>query len=1178
MKTPRQLIKLFFGTLLFTFLTVVLSAYIFANTFLKHYLLSELSRVFPAELKVGYLASDLFSYISIKNVSFKSEPGKTRKSPADNTAEVTFESLSLNGSIFDIISKKSDLILNFKGLDIKLKSDGRKLYFPDNLGINEIDITSAGGSALLNFFKIIVLKDCNITVEIYNAGFGELIKTLSLNKLSANMRLTDREKLKFIINSGFEFNDEIIKVENIFYDGALNIKDMVLSGKLSVNEGGAPNSIIFKNSPVDFDAKFSGNYDFTLFLSKLDRKVSDYLSGRADFKISSGSLTARAPFYSPLTLSAINGGLEFDPAASKLSLKDFSARAFNSHIDIIGGVNLASQEVNLSFKSKEFIAPFGVKNFETIEIALSPEISVTANYKTGLGTMVSTAPRLNIVNFKRKILAVLNDATAEVAIDAAKNIFKLERFGCSLKSGNMSAALNYDISSEFMDGTCEARGIEIADIQDLLRHFGVIIDGRINLKKINAGYRLDLKNLKNSSVKGACDIAGYSLLSKDFSVKEFDYEYKNGTVYFNKITFDSPHAGRTNAASGSYDTAGGSFSFASKDFLADLSGAGKNWSGLYAVNINCEGSHKKYNLDFKANIKQIKYNSKPVSFSNLSGRIIKSGDGYVLENITLDDDIKVKKGSIDKNYNFNLEASLYEVSVSRIKNFSANEKLSALSGYITAKINASGNLYDLDKITTSAEINKLALTYDKIKIGNNSVIKIKNQKTKLEFESFNASVNGHSVKIDGFADYAGSGEVAVKLKLEDTDLKMMKLYAGDYIEDISGRFGVEGKLNGSLSDFKFNGSASADAKNIKIKGLDMPIEEFSVSLESKNYDITVKKGSMKFAGTDWEIGGKAIINYKESPLFLDLAFECKKLKLDLKEKGIIEGASKLGLKGEITKPRLYGSCRISKAKIELDSAMFKTKKEPVKVGPVELDIIIFADKNVWLSNNFINAELKGKFNIKTVKENLAYTGDIAAVRGVVNFNGHEFKIDNGKLQFNDNPAFDPLFNIDAHTNIDIFKIMLRISGSTSKPLFTLSSQPALTQPEITALLTTGRAQNDMNSKEAASMPAKMYADYQKEKALGGIKKSLQKGLDLDELSVKTSGTDEKGRRIDNSVTVGKYVNDKLFVNYTETKEQDNANKVKSYKFNYKLNKNTDLDIKESNADGSSVGVKVKRDF
>ncbi|EKD69735.1 MAG: hypothetical protein ACD_47C00017G0001, partial [uncultured bacterium] len=89
--------------------------------------------------------------------------------------------------------------------------------------------------------------------------------------------------------------------------------------------------------------------------------------------------------------------------------------------------------------------------------------------------------------------------------------------------------------------------------------------------------------------------------------------------------------------------------------------------------------------------------------------------------------------------------------------------------------------------------------------------------------------------------------------------------------------------------------------------------------------------------------------------------------------------------------------------------MLKTKTEPVKVGPVELDIIIFADKNVWLSNNFINAELKGKFNIKTVKETLAYTGDIATVRGVVNFNGHEFQIDNGKLQFNDNPAFDPLF-------------------------------------------------------------------------------------------------------------------------------------------------------------------------
>ena len=1178
MKTPGQLIKLFFGTLAFTFLTVVLSAYIFANTFLKHYLLSELGKVFPAELKVGYLATDLFSYVSMKNVSFKNDPGGTSKSAANNTSEVIFESLSLNGSIFDLISQKPELALNFKGLDIKLKSDGRKIYFPDSLGINEIDFAAAGKSDLLNIFKVMVFKECNITLEIYNAGFNGLIKTISFNKFSANMRLANKEKLKFSIISAFDFNDEIIKLEKISYEGWLDIDELILTGKLSFNDNGGSNSVVFKNSPVNFDAKFSGSYDFILFLSKLDRKISDCLSGRADFKISAGSLNARVPFYGPLTLSAINGGLEFDPAASKLVLKDFSARAFNSHIDISGGADLASHELNLSFKSKEFIAPLCVKEFETLEIALSPDVSVGINYKTGCGKLTLSAPRINIVNFKRKILAVLNQAAAEAAIDTANAVFKLESFGCSLKSGKLSAAFNYNISADFIDGTCEAGGIEISGIEDLLRHFGVIIDSRINLKNINAGFHLDFKNFKNSSVKGVCDISGYNLFSKNFSVKGFDYEYKNGQINFNKINFDSPRAGRNNVAAGSYNAASGDFSFVAKDFLADFSNAGKNWSGLYAVNINCAGGPKKYNLDFKANVGQIKYNSKPVNFSTLAGRVVKNSDSYILENISLDDDIKVKKGVIDKNYDFNIDASLYEVSVSRFKNFMASDKFLALSGFITAKINAAGNLYELDKIATAAEVSKLALSYDRIKIANNSVIKIKNQKTRLELASFNALVNGHSVKIDGFADYAGLGEVAVKVKLEDTDLKMLKLYAGDYIDDISGRFGIEGKLSGSLSDIKFDGSAFAEAKNIKIKGLDMPVNEFNISIESKNYDITVKKGFMKLAGTDWEIGGKALINYKESPLFLDLSFESKNFKLDLKERGSVEGASKLGLKGEITKPRLYGSCRVGKAKIELDSAMFKTKKEPVKVGPVELDIIIFADKNVWLSNNFINAELKGKFNVKTVKENLAYTGDIAAVRGVVNFNGHEFKIDSGKLQFNDNPAFDPLFNIDAHTNIDIFKIMLRISGSTSKPVFTLSSQPALTQPEITALLTTGRAQNDLNSKEAASMPAKMYADYQKEKALGGIKKSLQKGLDLDELLVKTSGTDEKGRRIDNSVTVGKYVNDKLFVNYTETKEQDNAEKVKSYKFNYKLNKNTDLDVKESNADGSSVGIKVKRDF
>ncbi|HPG57072.1 MAG TPA: translocation/assembly module TamB domain-containing protein [Candidatus Wallbacteria bacterium] len=1179
MKTPKQLIKLFFGTLLFTFLTVVLSAYIFANTFLKHYLISELNKIFPADLKAGYIASDLFSFISMKKVSLRNQPGKTITGTAGNTCEVSFDSLSLTGSVFDAIAKKADMALHFSGLKLTLKSDGKKIFFPDCLGINELDINAGGNSAFLNFFKMIKFENCDITVEVYDAGFKELQKSLSLNKFSADMWLADRQNLKFKILSNFEYNDEMVKLENVSYEGALNVNNMVLDGRLKINESTISNSI-FKNSPLIFNAKFSCDYDFTLYISMLGKKISEYLSGQANIKVSGGNVRLKIPFYGEVAFNGAGGAINFNPARSTISFNDFSARAYNSHIDVSGEVDLDGQKIDMTFKSPEFMAPVAVKKFETLEVALSADVRLNGDYGNGRYSIVSAAPKLSVLNFKRKILTSLTDVSGEIIIEPAKNIFKLERFNGAIKNGSMAASFSYDTQADKMSGNAEAKNISIDDFDDLLRHFGIAIDRRLAIKKIDSDFKLDFKDSGKSLIKGAGELSGYSL-ADGVALESFDYEYKTPVLSFAVIRFASPLAGRENTARGSYDVSSGEYSFKSKDFLVDLAHNEKikNLSGMYAVNVSCEGGMKKYKIDFNANIRQLKFNGKPVNFAKLSGRIGKSGDTYSINDIAIDDCITIRNGTIDKNSNFNLDASLYEVSVGQIKNFVAGESFAKLTGTASGKISASGNLYELDKVTTTTELKKIAFAYDKIKINNISGVKIKNHKTRLDFDSFNIAVNGHSVKIDGFVDYAGSGEVALKLKLDDTDLKMLKLYAGEYIDDISGKCDIEGKLNGALSDVKFDGAVGLNAKSVKFKGFSEPVSDFNIQLESKNYDIAVKKGSFKFGGTDWEIGGKAIINYKESPLFLDLIFECKNMKLDIgNQKALVEGSSRLGLKGEITKPRLYGSCRVTKAKIELTQEMFKTKKEPVKVGPVELDIIIFADKNVWLTNNFINAELKGKFNIKTVKENLAYTGDIATVRGVVNFNGHEFQIDNGKLQFNDNPAFDPLFNIDAHTNIDIFKILLQISGSTSKPNFQLSSQPALTQPEITALLTTGRAQNDLNSKEAASMSAKMYADYQKEKVLGGIKKSLKKGLDLDELSVKTSGTDEKGRRIDNSVTVGKYVNDKLFVNYTETKEENNDDKVKSYKFNYKLNKNTDLDIKESNSDGSSVGVKVKRNF
>lgn len=1179
MKTPRQLIKLFFGTLLFTFLTVVLSAYIFANTFLKHHLLGELGKIFPAELKVGYIASDLFSYISMKNVTFRTVPGRTKPSAAGNTCEVSFDSLSLNGSVFDAIAKKADLTLVFKGLNITLKSDGRKIYFPDNLGINELDITAAGNSAFLNFFRAIVFDDCAVTFELYDEQFRELKKSVTLKKFGAKMSLADRANLKFAIASGFEYNDETFRIENINYEGALNVNNMVLDGRLRVAESAVSNSM-FKNSPVVFDAKFSCDYDFTLYLSMLGRRMSDYLAGKANFLVSGGNVRLNVPLLGRLPFNALSGTLCFNPADSRVGLKDFSARAFNSHIDISGEIDLAARKMDLAFDSREFIAPLEIKKFETMEVAMKADVRLIADYGKGLYSVIPAVSNVNIVNLKRKILASLSSVTGEVFVDNSCDTLSLKDFSCGFRSGALSLDCVYDRRAETLSGKVGARSIDFESLEELMKHFGVTADRRLKVKKLAAEFGADVNNMKLSSLKGACELDGYPLVSKDIRIEGFEYQYAAPNIVFNNIRFDTPLAGRPNTASGKYDTAAGTYSFSARDFLADVSKSGylKNFSGLYAVNVDCEGGGGRYRVDFDANIRQVKFNGRPTNFSRLSGALKKDGDHYTLSGVEVDDCVTIKHGTIDKNLNFNMEAGLYEVSVDRVRNFIAGDALAKLSGAVSGKINAAGNLYEPDRVNTSTELKSVSLAYEKIKIKNISSVKIKNHKTRLDFDSFNLAVNGHSVKIDGFVDYAGSGEVSLNLKLDDTDLKVLKLYASEHIEDISGKCDVEGRLSGSPGEVKFDGAVGLNAKNIKLKGVAEPISEFVIQLESRNFDVAVKKGVMKFAGTEWEIGGKAMINYKESPLYLDMFFECKNMKLNFKDKALIEGSSKLGLKGEITHPRLYGSCRVSKAKIELDANLLKTKAEPVRVGPIELDIIIFADKNVWLSNNFINAELKGKFNVKTVKENLAYTGDIAAVRGVVNFNGHEFQIDNGKLQFNDNPAFDPLFNIDAHTNIDVFKIMLRISGSTSKPDFQLSSQPALTQPEITALLTTGRASNDLNSKDAAAMPAKMYADYQKEKILGGLKKSVKKGLDLDELSVKGSGTDEKGRRVDNSVTVGKYVNDKLFVNYTEAKEQNTDAKVKSYKFNYKLNKNTDLDIKESNADGSEVGVKVKRNF
>ena len=1179
MKTPKQLAKYFFGTIVFVFLTVVASIYIFSNTLLNYYLFKDLQNAFPGTLKCGFLSSDLLSYISFKGVTLTNTPKCMTGTPR-NTQEVGLGSFFLEGSVIDAIMGKPNFSLNFSQLDMTLVSDGKNIFFPACSGLAPFCFSSGiYNYNPLGSFRSVSFKDCSIRLVLFDDKFANVQKTITLANFSGSLSPRRGSLVCFNSASTFDYEDEYMRLEKVNFIGLLDIEKMYLSGNATTKNGKISNLSGNAENLLKFDGLYSCNYDFTIFLSKLSGNSSEYLSGNADFTLTSAEVSFSAPSLGATHITGITGTVALNSANLKLGLRNFTGRIGSSEIAATGEIDLHSEKIDLTLSGKglnaSLLTPSLEGNFEaSAQIAGSfaaPRYSAGATAKK-LIFVCKSGEKIGA----SEITAELSSSTSEVSLD---------NLSCSCLGGQIQAAGKISPATMNAAGTIKVSTLRAAAILKEISAINVNRD--FDIKKGVFTFEGKIPDYSAFEVSGTAETTDYNLLSENLIVNSFTFKMKNGVINFPVIAVATENRENKSEISGKYNITTGEYSFNGNKIVINPSAipALKNFarfasrlSGLAALNIGIDGATGWQKIKFGANIEKVKLDSTPFGFDSIRGEISRDGKVYNIGSLKFDDSLTLESGSIDGADNFRLAFNLYEVNISQVKKFVKSEWLSKLSGSLTGSLNVSGNTKAPDSIHASADIRSLDIKYQNLRIKNLSTLKVKSNRTRIDFDNFRLGVNEQPVTVTGFLEFDESKEMGLKVRLDETDLNFLKLYASKAVSEVSGKIDLELALNGTIKEPRFNGFANVTAKTLKLAGVGESFSDIDLKFESRNYEITLKKGVFKFGKSEWEAGGDAKINSGGAPLFLDMTLSCSGFKHELGKQSFLEGNAKLGLKGSALAPRLYGSCKITKGKIELSKEILAAKRENVEVGPVELDVIIFADKNVWISNSFINAELQGKFTLKTNKSKLVYTGEMSAVRGSAIFNNHDFKIVEGKLQFNNDPIFDPLFKINAQTKIDIFKIDLNVSGSTANPDFKLTSQPPLTQPEITALLTTGQAKNSIDSRDAGSVPAKMMMEYQKDQMIGGIKNKVKDALNLDELNVKTSGTTDKGGKIENSVSMGKYLNDKLYVNYTQNREKDVSKPVKHYQFNYKLNPNLDLNVKESNTEGSEMGVKLKKEF
>lgn len=382
----------------------------------------------------------------------------------------------------------------------------------------------------------------------------------------------------------------------------------------------------------------------------------------------------------------------------------------------------------------------------------------------------------------------------------------------------------------------------------------------------------------------------------------------------------------------------------------------------------------------------------------------------------------------------------------------------------------------------------------------------------------------------------------VKVRLDQADLSILPLLT-DQVAWAAGETHGEVTIGGTMVNPVLSGSITVPRGTVKLAAMADPIQNVAVDIQLnddkiviRSLDGTMGSGTFHLAG---QIGlsGLAVDNYDLVLALHDPVLSHKYFQ------GPING--NLVLTGPAGRPRLAGQITLARDTIDIPMV----SPPGTVLPPVDLDVTVSLGDRVRLYNPYLyDAIVAGHVKLAGSTVAPQFSGRIVALHGTVNYLRTQFRINAGKAEFTPFAGWEPTLHLDAQTRLSQTTVFLKIDGPLSAMQLSLSSDPPLRQQELLTLLTLRSSYFDKGAQPGRDtgmgrdeMLGLLDAGLQM-RFLTEVESAFRQAFGVDEFRVvrgNDNGTDfwslapEPVNRDVYSISVSKYVNDRLELSYTQ---------------------------------------------
>ena len=267
-------------------------------------------------------------------------------------------------------------------------------------------------------------------------------------------------------------------------------------------------------------------------------------------------------------------------------------------------------------------------------------------------------------------------------------------------------------------------------------------------------------------------------------------------------------------------------------------------------------------------------------------------------------------------------------------------------------------------------------------------------------------------------------------------------------------------VSGTVARPTVEGLLALEGAGFRLRGFPHGVESLRgvVNFTEKSLSFSDVRGTL--GGGELTLDGQAVYGADSTPSF-EVTASGRRMKVRYPRGLRSELDADIRVLGDATRQWLGGDVRVREAvwtrRYELASELLAGsddahKPDAASEGSLGYDLKVRIPGTLRIENNLATLRARADLTLQGHSHKPVIVGQATVDHGRVYFQGNTYVISHGTIDFPNPRQTEPLFDIEAETQIRSYRVMLKANGTLDKVYPTLTSDPPLSAVQILNLL------------------------------------------------------------------------------------------------------------------------------